>query len=158
MSDFINTIDLLGDEATLDGILTGDITEFNDNVITTIHGSAFAETKVERVNFPNATSVGGAFHRATKLKICDFGSRIGIANYSFYTVSSLKALILRSEEICELGGTNNFNKIVYFYVPKALVSSYQSAKNWSTFASQFRALEDYTVDGTITGELDESKI
>jgi hypothetical protein len=30
--------------------------------------------------------------------------------------------------------------------------------NWTTFSAQFRALEDYTVDGTTTGELDESKI
>ena len=34
----------------------------------------------------------------------------------------------------------------------------QAATNWSTYAAQFRALEDYTVDGTTTGELDETKI
>ena len=52
----------------------------------------------------------------------------------------------------------------YIYVPKALLSDddatkdYRRATNWSTYADQFRALEDYTVDGTITGELDPSKI
>lgn len=46
----------------------------------------------------------------------------------------------------------------YIYVPRALVDTYKAATNWSTIADQFRALEDYTVDGTITGELDESKI
>lgn len=46
----------------------------------------------------------------------------------------------------------------YIYVPRALVDSYKTAENWSTFASQFRALEDYTVDGTVTGDLGESKI
>ena len=46
----------------------------------------------------------------------------------------------------------------YIYVPAALVSSYEAATNWSTLAGQFRALEDYTVDGTTTGELDPSKI
>lgn len=39
-----------------------------------------------------------------------------------------------------------------------LVDTYKADTNWSTYAAQFRALEDYTVDGTITGELDESKI
>jgi hypothetical protein len=39
-----------------------------------------------------------------------------------------------------------------------LVDEYKAATNWSTYAGRIRALEDYTVDGTITGELDESKI
>ena len=46
----------------------------------------------------------------------------------------------------------------YIYVPRALVDSYKVATNWSSWATQFRALEDYTVDGTTTGELDETKI
>lgn len=46
----------------------------------------------------------------------------------------------------------------YIYVPRALIEEYKAAENWSTYASQFRALEDYTVDGTTTGDLDESKI
>lgn len=46
----------------------------------------------------------------------------------------------------------------YVYVPSALIDEYKAASNWSTIASQFRALEDYTVDGTITGELDPEKI
>ena len=46
----------------------------------------------------------------------------------------------------------------YIYVPRALVDSYKAASKWSTYANQFRALEDYTVDGTTTGALDETKI
>ena len=46
----------------------------------------------------------------------------------------------------------------YVYVPQALLASYQAATNWSTYAAQFRALEDYTVDGTTTGALDPAKI
>ena len=46
----------------------------------------------------------------------------------------------------------------YIYVPAALVDSYKAATNWSNFAAQFRALEDYTVDGTTTGALDPTKI
>ena len=46
----------------------------------------------------------------------------------------------------------------YIYVPAALVDSYKVATNWSTYAAQFRALEDYTVDGTTMGELDPNKI
>ena len=31
----------------------------------------------------------------------------------------------------------------YVYVPSALVNSYKSATNWSTYADQIRAIEDY---------------
>lgn len=55
-------------------------------------------------------------------------------------------------------GTPIANGTGYIYVPSALIEQYKVAENWSTYASQFRALEDYTVDGTITGELDETKI
>lgn len=44
----------------------------------------------------------------------------------------------------------------YIYVPSALVADYQTLL--PDYATQFRALEDYTVDGTTTGELDETKI
>ena len=35
------------------------------------------------------------------------------------------------------------NERVYVYVPKALVGAYKSATNWSTYANQIRAIEDY---------------
>lgn len=43
----------------------------------------------------------------------------------------------------------------YVYVPRDMIETLQSATNWS--ALQFRALEDYTVDGTTTGEFDDEK-
>ena len=46
----------------------------------------------------------------------------------------------------------------YIYVPRSMVETYKASQSWSTYASQIRAIEDYTVDGTITGELDETKI
>jgi hypothetical protein len=44
----------------------------------------------------------------------------------------------------------------YIYVPRAMIETLSSATNWS--ALQFRAIEDYTVDGTTTGELDLAKM
>lgn len=48
------------------------------------------------------------------------------------------------------------------YVPENLIETYKAATNWSTCYTQgradFKALEDYTVDGTITGEFDYEKI
>ena len=80
------------------------------------------------------------------------------------------AIILRSETMATLKNTDAFSMTpiisgtCYIYVPRALLSDtdstkdYRQASNWSTYAAQFRALEDYTVDGTTTGALDESKI
>lgn len=80
--------------------------------------------------------------------------------------SKLTALVLRNpSQVVTLVSGSNFlastpikSGTGYIYVPSALVDSYKAATNWSTYAAQFRALEDYTVDGTTTGELDPTKI
>lgn len=93
-----------------------------------------------------------------------------IADQTLRYCEKLNTLILRSTTLCTLGNINSFYNTPFasgkaggkLYVPAALVSSYQTAAKWSTIygygTNEFRALEDYTVDGTITGELDESKI
>lgn len=94
---------------------------------------------------------------------------IGVATYinssAFSYCQTLTSLIIRRDSsICSVQNTAVFsnsgiaNGTGYIYVPSALIDTYKSATNWSTYATQFRVLEDYTVDGTITGELDESKI
>ena len=51
--------------------------------------------------------------------------------------------------MCELDDTSVFSDTPiskgtgYIYVPKALVESYQAHEKWSTYADQFRAIEDY---------------
>lgn len=89
-----------------------------------------------------------------------------VSGYScFQGCNSLIMLILRkTDSIHTLGNVSFFDGTPiasgtgYIYVPRALVDTYKAATNWSTYANQFRALEDYTVDGTTTGELDETKI
>lgn len=79
--------------------------------------------------------------------------------------TGLEHLFLRSETTVPLAGSNAFNNTPiakgtgYIYVPKSLVDSYyKTATNWSIYANQFRAIEDYTVDGTIAGVVDWDKI
>ncbi len=123
-----------------------------------------------------------AFASCFYLATVDLSNTRGISGTAFQNCRSLKAVILRSETLCQLGSTgafNNCNHILgivhnlhnpngdkdgYFYVPKALLSNYDSSKdyrratNWSEFSTQFRALEDYTIDGTIWGRLDPEKV
>lgn len=128
------------------------------------------KTMTEAV-FPAVTSLGGyAFRENTALKKVDFGQSPTIPTYTFYGCSALTALILRGDSMASLSSTNALtntpiaNGTGYGYVPSALLSDTDSTKdyrrgtNWSTYSAQFRALEDYTVDGTVTGELDETKI
>lgn len=143
-----------------------------------IGNSAFSDCQIlQSVVLQSATSIGSsAFYMCYKLERVDLSAAERIGTSAFSTCSSLKAVILRGETVCTLSHTNAFqycyhilgtvnstynpngDKDGYFYVPRALVDSYKASTNWSNFASQFRALEDYTVDGTITGELDETKI
>jgi hypothetical protein len=143
MSNFINTIDLLGDSVVFDALIEGTLEEFNDDIITKVSNLGFRENKgLKYVNLPHCKTIGANAFEST----------------------SLKMLILSSETMCTLSNTSAFNSTPiksgtgYIYVPRALVDTYKTATNWSTYANQFRALEDYTVDGTVTGELDESKI
>lgn len=132
---------------------------------------------LRQVKFPLLKKIAKQlFAYCYQLKSVDLTACESIASLAFYVCDSLTALILRRETMVVLENIDalsnadhyvgvvdgrynpNGDKDGYIYVPSALVASYQADANWSTFATQFRALEDYTVDGTITGELDESKI
>lgn len=157
----------------------------NDSIIsasfplaTTIGGFAFSHCYyLTTVSIPSASYIGpGAFSQCHRLVTVDISKTDSIYNATFSGCYSLAGVVLRSEVVCSLVfedtfdecphfmGTidTNFNpnglKDGYFYVPSHLVEDYRVATNWAKFADQFRALEDYTVDGTTTGALDESKI
>ena len=253
MSDFINTIDVLGDGAVADSIIDRTITEFKDNSIATVGRYAFANcTELTSVSLPSATVLdqfafngcskltdvylpefitayqevftgsgittmrfeklqgippsfskncnsltevylpvatnsneylksqgafqncknlssvyipnltevsGYMFYGCSALECLDFPMLNNIATWSFAS-SGLKCLVLRNTEMVTLKGTDYVlpNTSTKVLVPSSLLEGYKVATNWSTFADRLYALEDYTVDGTITGELDESKI
>lgn len=129
-----------------------------------VGASCFGYIGVSRLVLPKATSVGNsALTNSKSLKYVDLPKCTAIANYGLRNNSLLETLILRSETMCTLSNyalnsTKIANKTGYVYVPSALIESYKVATNWSKMSTQFRALEDYTIDGTINGELDESKI
>lgn len=124
-------------------------------------------TSLETITLPLVTTVTTHFNDCTTLQLIDLpscttaGGQLGFRN-----CPSLKALILRSTTMCVLNLFNNgqagylpfqntgiTNGTGYIYIPSALIDSYKTDTNWMPYASQFRPLEDYTVDGTITGEI-----
>lgn len=125
------------------------------------------------VVFDRVESFGNAVFtnmNAPNLETLDIGKRsanaygIGCPLPGCFNYNSLTNLILRTTSAIWTISDATYipqsiiNGTGYIYVPQALLTSYQSATNWSTVSSQFRALENYTVDGTTTGALDPSKI
>lgn len=108
-----------------------------------------------------------------KGKYIDIGGRMSRIGYRYFkSCSNLVTIIIRkTSAVMVLWGTNAFDDTkyatngaggAYVYVPRDLISTYQAATNWATLyaahSDMFRALEDYTVDGTTTGDFDESKL
>ena len=143
------------------------LTSADFTAATRIGESAFVScSSLTSANFPAATSIGDyAFSGCSNLTSADFPAATSIGVTAFFRCSNLTSLILRATtQVCTLSNTNAFNNTPiksgtgYIYVPAALVDSYKTATNWTTYANQFRALESYTVDGTTTGELDPTKV
>lgn len=145
--------------------------------LTLMGAIMFKRAQITEAVFPKVTGsatgsgLDNVFSDCSNLEKIDFHVLTSIGNLGNY-LRALKALIIRTPTICTLGTTwwltvcpiGDSTNAGYIYVPRALLSDddetkdYRRATNWSTVAAQFRALEDYTVDGTVTGELDETKI
>ena len=134
---------------------------------TSIQSKAFSGCRgLTKVVFANLQTINPtyAFQNCSALISADFPALTYIGTYTFSGCSALTALILRNDADVSLQSTNALsgtpiaNGTGYIYRPAARVDTDKAATNWSTYAAQFRALEDYTVDGTITGELDPNKI
>lgn len=107
-------------------------------------------SKLTTVGFPAATSIGdSAFNYCSALTTVDLPVATSIGRNAFYSCSALTAVILRSATRATLASPNAFASTPiasgagYIYVPAALVDSYKAAASWSTYANQFRAIEDY---------------
>lgn len=133
------------------------------NSTTSVAREAFIQsTGLISVTLPAVSAIPyEAFMNCKVLTKVDLGSATSIADEAFLGCKSLTALILRSNSVCAVNGNNallgcshlegsfdaTYNpeslKDGYIYVPKSLIDSYKVATNWSTYADQFRAIEDY---------------
>lgn len=112
------------------------------------------------------------FAGCTSLEVVRLGAAVSsIGTGAFVNCAKLKALcLLNPTSVAQVvvpdttyfavvfGGTPIADGTGYVYVPSKMLSKYQSDAIWSQYSSQLRVLEDYTVDGTTNGELDETKI
>ena len=141
----------------------------NTSKVTNIYGmfsSCVSLTSVPQLNIRNVTNMNNTFKGCSALETIDityYNLSSNVSNFAS-NCTALKSLIIRSFGTNYVLSSNAFNNsgiasgTGYIYVPRNMVDTLKSATNWSTYASQIRALEDYTVDGTTTGALDETKI
>lgn len=149
------------------------LTEIDLQKCTAISTYAFAVCKaMTKANLPNVETIGQyaftqnaalaeftaplltsierqVFYFCNALVKLDFQSLTTIAVYGCTNARSLTTVIIRTPTVCTLANVNAFNGTPiasgtgYIYVPAALVDTYKAATNWSTFSTQFRAIEDY---------------
>ena len=183
MSSKIDGIDL----ETYQKIIDRTITEVNLPNLTSVGTYGLSNcTKLVKLVMPNVETIDGygAFNNMgygieddSINSILDFGSKLKSIESTSQTYNSwVKHIVFRTPFPTNTGGSsviyivqacrvcgydkdykNKRTADGWVYAPKAYLSTYKS-KLSLVVSTQFRALEDYTVDGTITGELDESKI
>lgn len=184
MSEYVNTVDSRGDAAICLAILNKTLDQITDTHCEKVGGYAFYKflelhtaifanaknieqyafaycSKLKTIKFPLSKDVGYfSFYKCTKLEKADFPCVTSVNRSAFDGCSALKTLVLRGGTLATLSAVNALEDTPiesgegYIYVPSALYDSYRADSKWSTYANQFRKLEDYTVDGTVTGELD----
>lgn len=96
MSEFINTVDTLGDDILCDRIITKTLTEYADNYIKSVGDYAlYSCTSLKTVDFPNTTSIGlFAFYGCTALKTIHLPVAELIDNYGFYNNRTLDSVYI----------------------------------------------------------------
>lgn len=118
---------------------------------TTLDSYSFRDNKLlSEVSLPACTILTqGAFYNCDSLAKISLPSVTTINASAFSGSAKFATLILGRSSVVQLVNTSAFTgtKIAsgtgYIYVPAALVEDYKAASNWSNYAEQIRAIEDY---------------
>ena len=119
--------------------------------VTSMSAYAFINcSSLTTIDSPKVTSINRyAFSDCSSLTTVSLPQVTSIESSAFINCSNLTTFILRIEKMATLTNVNAFENTPinsgtgYIYVPKSIVDTYKSATNWSTYANQFRAIEDY---------------
>ena len=122
-----------------------------NNTVTIIGRYGLAGcTKLTSVVLPAVRMMdGNSMIGCSEIIKADFSNLQTIRYSAFYSNKKLVTLIIRTQVVAKLDNTTAFKDTPitsgtgYVYVPSALVDSYKTATNWSTYADQIRAIEDY---------------
>ena len=111
---------------------------------------AWIPMHAEKFYAPEVRTLGkGALRTQADIQRLDFIYIERIDAEALMSTKALKTLIIRSVEPCLLLNANALSDgpiksgTGYIYVPRALIDDYKTATNWTVYAAQFRAIEDY---------------
>lgn len=126
MATYTNTKDVIGEQATLDGLIDHSLTEFTDTDVFELGDHAFySNNMIKSITLPNVTKIGYS---------------------SFYDCSSLSDIHVGLEKstMCTLRSTNAFANTGrnIILVPQNLVNTYKNGTNWSKYADLIYAEGD----------------
>ena len=165
--DFPNLIDI--DTQAFSG--QNRITNFNLPKLKTINGSSnfsgcsgYTELKLPSLDTLLVSGSQYVFQNNTSAIKIDLGNNQTSVTGKFGTNmfrynSNLKALILRWNNVAVISASNALSNTGissgsgYIYVPSNLVNSYKSANYWASYPNQIRAIENYSDDGTVEGNI-----
>lgn len=122
--------------------------------LTTVSVHSFGvNTRLRMIVLPKVkTCSSGAFGYAT-IQYIDTGMLQNIGRQFNATINHF---IIRN--VNEVVTSDGFVPAKYLYVPAALIDTYAASTTWCSIADKIRALEEYTLDGTVNGDLDFDKI
>ena len=143
MSEFVNTIDLLGDEAVTKALIERTITEFHDDVVTYVGDSAFSScNNLKSVYLPNVENVSD-----------NCGLTMGSLEYlnlpklkSIPSWAKLKAKYMYFESATSLGSNafTSSSQTVHIYLPSIISLSYQAFSSCSALTTvEFSMLKNF---------------
>ena len=95
-----NTRDIIGDQATVDGLVNNTLTSLEEDGITVVGDYALSHnTALTSVNFPNATSLGGyAFDGCVALQSATAPKVVTAGSYVFQNCSSLESISMQKKK------------------------------------------------------------
>lgn len=152
-------------------VLNGTTTDFYDNAATNLVTNAFIRNAIiTSFTFLNVVSAGNSVlqlgvertifmpkivqvpqffaYNAPRLKWVYFGAAKELDFFSFSLCNALSALVLAGDQVARLNDTNALSPsgisdgTGFIYVPDDLVTQYQVATNWSTYAAQIKGLSE----------------
>lgn len=108
--------------------------------LQTLSGQCFQSFKCANMTLPSVTGITNYCFYSSTIPIIDLGVNCVSIGGSHSLDGNVSVLIMRSPSVVSLSNINSFPPATFgsngtggtLYVPSALISSYQSATNWST--------------------------
>ena len=125
-----------GNEDLIEALCNNTLTSYSNSNITSVKKFLFSESKIENVNFPNATRLyQGAFTGCRKLTKALFAKVEVIETQVFRYDTALTDIYLGYNGLVSLSATSAFDSVtagVKIHVRPEYADQYATATNWSS--------------------------